>query len=79
MPTGEKFQNIDEFKQILLKDKNQFARALGERLLTYATGAAPKSQDQQAITAIIAEIKKDDYGFRSLIHAIVQSEVFQTK
>jgi hypothetical protein len=79
LATGEKFQNVDEFKQILLKDKDQIARALTERLLTYATGAAPKSNDQKAITQIVAEIKKRDYGFRSLIHAIVQSESFQTK
>ena len=33
-------RNIDEFKQLLLKDKDQLARALAEKLLTYATGAA---------------------------------------
>jgi hypothetical protein len=79
LATGERFENIDQFKQILLKDKDQIARALTERLLTYATGSAPRSQDQPAINAMVAEIKKKDYGFRSLIHAIVQSELFQTK
>lgn len=79
LATGEKFQNIDEFKQILLKDKNQIARALTERLLTYATGAAPKAKDQPGINAIVADVKDKNYGFRSLIHAIVQSELFQTK
>ena len=39
MPDGEQFENIDEFKQLLLKDKDQLARALTEKLLTYATGA----------------------------------------
>ena len=41
LPDGPKFQNIDEFKQLLLKDKDQLARALAEKLLTYATGGAP--------------------------------------
>ena len=47
---GRKFQNIDEFKKLLLADKDQIARALAERLLTYATGAAPKSADQPTST-----------------------------
>lgn len=79
LATGEKFQDIDELKQILLKDNDQIARALAVRLLTYATGAAPKSQDHAGINAIVAEIKSKNYGFRSLIQAIVQSELFQTK
>ena len=41
LPDGAKFENIDEFKQLLLKDKDQLARALAEKLLTYATGARP--------------------------------------
>ena len=40
MPDGQTFANIDEFKQLLLKDKDQLARALTEKLLTYATGGA---------------------------------------
>ena len=39
--TARSSQNIDEFKQLLLKDKDQLARALAEKLLTYATGAPP--------------------------------------
>ena len=31
MPDGAKFKNIDDFKQLLLKDKDQLARALAER------------------------------------------------
>ena len=41
LPDGRRFKNIDEFKQLLLKDKDQLARALAEKLLTYATGARP--------------------------------------
>ena len=31
------------------------------------------------IKAMIAEAAKSDYGVRSLVHALVQSELFQTK
>ena len=42
LPDGPKFKNIDEYKQLLLKDKDQLARALAEKLLTYATGGAAR-------------------------------------
>ena len=76
---GREFHNIEEFKKLLLADKDQIARALTERLLTYATGAAPKSKDQPQVNAIVAGIKQKNYGFRSLIHEITASELFQTK
>ena len=79
MPDGQKFANIDEFKQILLKDKDQIARALTEKLLTYATGAAPETADKSEIEAIIRKVREKNYGFRTLVHEIVQSKVFQFK
>ena len=52
-----KFKNIDEFKQLLLKDKDQLARALAEKLLTYATGGHAAKADQPEIEAIVARIR----------------------
>ena len=46
LPDGRQFKNIDEFKQLLLKDKDQLARALTEKLLSYATGGAPAKADR---------------------------------
>jgi cytochrome c553 len=79
MPDGQKFANIDELKQILLKDKDRLARALTERLVTYATGAAPAPSDKPEIDAIVARIREKGYGFRTLVHEIVQSNLFRTK
>ena len=63
----------------LLKDKDQLARALAEKLLSYATGASPGKSDQPEIEAVVAKIRSKDYGLRTLIHEIVQSKVFQSK
>lgn len=79
LPDGAKFKNIDEFKQLLLKDKDQLARALAEKLLTYGTGGPPAKADRAEIDAIVTKLSTKNYGFRSLIHAIVQSKGFQTK
>jgi hypothetical protein len=79
MPDGQKFRNIDEFKQLLLKDKDQLARALTEKLVTYATGGAPEAADRPEIEAIVKKIREKNYGFRTLVHEIVQSKLFQNK
>jgi hypothetical protein len=79
LPDGRRFKDIDEFKQLLLSDKDQLARALTEKLLTYATGAAPTTGDRAVIEAIVRNIAEKHYGFRSLVHEIVQSQVFQSK
>ena len=79
MPDGQKFRDIDEFKQLLLKEKDQIARALTKRLVTYATGATVQTADQPHIEAIVRNIREHDYGLRTLVHEIVQSELFRHK
>ncbi len=79
LPDGRRFANIDEYKQLLLDDKDQLARALTKKLLAYATGAAPTVGDEPEIDAIVSRIRDKNYGLRSLIHEIVQSRVFQCK
>jgi hypothetical protein len=79
LPDGRRFQDIDEYKQLLLADKDQFARALTGKLLSYATGAAPTTGDQTEIETIVDQVRNKNYGFRALIHEIVQSKVFQSK
>lgn len=76
---GRKFRDIGEFKQLLLADKDQLARALAEKLLAYSTGAAPTPADRAEIQAIVDRVRDKQYGFRSLVHEIVQSRVFQSK
>jgi hypothetical protein len=76
---GREFKDIDELKQLLLEDKDQLARALTTKLLTYATGAAPTAADEAEIAGILSRIKEKNYGFRSLVQEIVTSELFQRK
>lgn len=79
LPDGRRFRDIDEFKQLLLEDKDQLARALTEKLLAYSTGAAPTKADKSEVEAIVRKLREQNYGFKSLIHEVVQSPVFQSK
>jgi hypothetical protein len=76
---GRAFASIDELKKLLLSDKDQIARGLTIKLVTYATGGPPATADLPQIDAIVARVREKNYGFRSLIHEIVQSELFRMK
>ena len=79
MPGGQKFADIDGLKQILLKDKDRVARALTERLVTYATGAPPSPSDRPEVDAIVSRVREKGYGLRTVVHEIVRSKLFRTK
>jgi hypothetical protein len=79
LPDGQRFGNIDELKQLLLKDKNRIARALAEKLLTYATGQAPEPADRPDVEEIVRKVRAQNYGLRTLVQEIVQSKPFQNK
>jgi Protein of unknown function (DUF1588)/Protein of unknown function (DUF1585)/Protein of unknown function (DUF1592) len=74
-----KFNNIDDFKQLLMERKDQVARNLTQNLLTYATGAGIQFADRDAVEAILARLKSRGGGLRTLVHEIVQSPTFQSK
>lgn len=77
MPDGRSFRDIDELKQMILADKEQVARALTSKILTYATGRSPRPADSAAIDRIVRGASEHDYGFRTLIHELVQSDLFR--
>jgi hypothetical protein len=79
MPDGSAFANIDEFKKLLLADKHQLARALTEKLVTYATGGPSEAADRGEIEAIVERVRSKNYGLRSLVHEIVESDLFRMK
>ncbi|MBK8094652.1 MAG: DUF1592 domain-containing protein [Verrucomicrobiaceae bacterium] len=76
---GKTFTTIEDYKRLLLADPDQIARNLAEKLLTYATGAEPQFADREVIEQIVAKVKTKNYGFRTLVHEIVQSRPFRNK
>jgi hypothetical protein len=79
MADGRRFQGIDEFRNYLLQEVDQVARGMLQRLVTYATGGAPETIDRKEIESILLRARDRKYGFRSLIHEIVQSRMFREK
>jgi hypothetical protein len=76
---GRKFHDIREFKQLLLDNEKQLARNLVKQFAIYATGAPIHFSDREQIEQILERSKKSDYGVRTLIEQLVQSELFLRK
>jgi len=79
LPDGRKFANLQEFKKLLLADPDQIARCLTEKLVVYGTGHGLEYGDHAEIERIVAESRDQKYGFRSLVHLVVASELFRKK
>ncbi len=78
-PEGRAFTDIDDYKKILLEDKDQLARNLAQKLIVYATGADIQFADREIVEQIIAKLRAKNYGFRTLLHEAVASRVFLNK
>jgi mono/diheme cytochrome c family protein len=79
LPDGRAFKDVRELKRLLARDERQIARNLARQLVTYATGAPVRFGDRPRIEAILDRTKTGNYGVKSLIYAIVDSELFRSK
>lgn len=77
LPSGEKFSNPKELKQVLMSRKEAFVRNLSKRLLAYALCRGLEPQDLCALDAIEEQVQASDYKAQSLIMGIVTSVPFQ--
>jgi hypothetical protein len=77
--SGEPFQDIREFKRLLMQDKARFVRCLTEKLTTYALGRELGFSDRAEIERIASELEANGDGLRSLVKAIVLSETFRMR
>ena len=77
---GESFKGVADLKAILLKSKReQFARCLSEKMLTYALGRGLEHYDRCAVDDIAKSLAKNHYRFLALITAVVKSTPFETR
>ena len=76
---GRAFQDVRELKSLLLQDEAQLARNLTRQLLVYATGASERFSDRAVVEQIVQGTKARQYGVRSLVHGLIQSDLFLNK
>ncbi|HSJ04041.1 MAG TPA: DUF1592 domain-containing protein, partial [Verrucomicrobium sp.] len=76
---GGAFKDIRGLKDLLLKDEKQIARNLTSQLITYATGAPVRFGDRAVVERILKDTEANGHGVRSLIQALVATDLFQSK
>jgi hypothetical protein len=79
LPDGRAFRDVREFKSAVAADPEQLARNLARQLAVYATGAPIRFSDRAAIARILDRSRASEFGVRTLIHELVQSDLFLNK
>ncbi|QEL20787.1 DUF1592 domain-containing protein [Limnoglobus roseus] len=79
LPDGRPFKGVRELKKLLAEDEVPIARNLVRQLTVFATGAPVRFSDRDEGEKILAAAKANRYGVRSIVHAIVPSDLFRNK
>ncbi len=78
--TGEKFSNARELSQILATARrDDFERALAEKLMTYAVGRGVEYYDAPTIDKIVADARKSGGTLRQILYGVIESAPFQKR
>ena len=79
LPDGRPFEDVRQLKKLLLTNEPAIARNLVRQLSIFATGAPVRFSDRPEIESILNRSKSSQYGVRTLIEELVQSDLFQSK
>ncbi|MFO0923973.1 MAG: DUF1592 domain-containing protein [Pirellulales bacterium] len=79
MPDGRAFHDAVEFKQRLLEDRDQIARAFIEHLCTYALRRVLSVDDEDDIRRIVEESKSKEYRVRDMVRAVALSDLMKKR
>jgi hypothetical protein len=80
MPDGTTFADIDAFRQWLVStQRSQLGDNLLRQFIIYATGRPVGFADQQEFDRLLQSLESSDFGIRSMIHVVVQSQLFLNK
>ena len=79
LPGGKAYEDFEQFKSLLMENKEQLARSLVEGSASYGLGRTVEFSDGDALTSLTRQLIKNDLRSRSLIHNLVQSSLFQSK
>jgi len=79
MPDGRSYTGPEEFKELLSENLDGFAETLVEKLATYALRRAMTVDDREQIKAVAASCRDDGYRLRTMIEALVMSDLFRKR
>jgi hypothetical protein len=78
-PEGTTFNGVAGLEREILRQPEQFAGTVAERLLMYAIGRNLQYYDQPTVRAILRESARERYTLASLALGVVKSRPFQMR
>ncbi|MEN8680440.1 MAG: DUF1588 domain-containing protein, partial [Akkermansiaceae bacterium] len=79
LPDGREFREINEFRELSRTKEKEIAQNLLQQLIVYATGEPAGYLDRPLIEEMLGRLAEKEYGVRSMIHEVVQSQLFRKK
>ncbi|QDV17177.1 Planctomycete cytochrome C [Gimesia panareensis] len=79
LPDGRQFANAEEFKQLLLDDRDRFLQAFVEHLCTYGLRRVLTVDDREDIQKIVKEAKQKNYHLKDIVRAVALSDIMQKR
>ncbi len=76
---GTPFENVNGFRDLLRKHEEAIARNLLEQFVVYSTGRPVGFVDRPLVDDTMQRLAESDHGVRSMIHEVVQSDLFRRK
>jgi hypothetical protein len=73
---GRPFADFVNYRQRLAEDPETIARALAKHLLVYGCGRPVTHAERDAVDSVVESARRDQFGLRAMIHAVVESELF---
>ncbi|HBJ38842.1 MAG TPA: filamin [Planctomycetaceae bacterium] len=78
IPDGTAFVGADGLRRVLaIERREQFVKALIEKMMTYAIGRGVEYYDKCAVDKILSDSRAYDYRFAYILAGIIESDPFQ--
>ena len=78
-PDGTKFSGINDFRSLMISQKQQFVATMTDKLMMYALGRGTESYDAPAVRKVVRDAAATNYKFSSIVLSIVKSVPFQMR
>ena len=73
---GTYLDGISSLRDLTIRNGEQFARVMTEKLLTYAVGRGMEIEDMPLVRSIARDAAEENYRFSSLLMGVIQSPAF---
>jgi hypothetical protein len=73
---GTPLDGIPDLRELVVREADQFAHVVTEKLLTYALGRGLEYRDMPLLRSLVRDAEEEDYRFSSLLMGVIESPAF---